>query len=588
LLKSRIRLGALALTAMLTLSACTGGGTAVTEPVAPVNPPVTEGTVTEPAVDPATPMACPADASLNIGLVVQGQNNVEVNNPFNINGTSSLLGYGRLMSEPLAIVNRLDAADITPWLASDVQWNDDFTQLTLTARDGVLWSDGTPFTAEDIAYNFELRRDFELDGAFPLDANRILGDVVVDGNTVTVNYNQPQLTTWPAQLHIPIVQKAYTEGIEDLMTNDMVDIPTTGPYVVSNFTPQTVTMTARDDWWGGPLAVPTINYVSFNDNTGLETALNSGAVQWSQSPMNNPDAFVNADPAHNHWWTPSDLGIEVMFVNTTVPPFDDVNFRRAASMAINREAFRAVVNNGAGALLESPTGLGPAGESFLDPALASERLAADPEGARAILEEAGYTNVGVPGQLMDPAGNPVTFAITAPSDWNDYVDSGMMLAQIWTQELGANATFEGIDVDTWWADRSVGDFIAAQRAAGTTGPLPFFLYRDMIAQPGMGGWAEMGEPGDWNLGRWENADAQAAFTALTSSPSPEDRTAALNTLQRLMVEEVPVIPLAPRPIFSAFSDVCFTGWPSDANPFAAAQILDAGAPLMVVTNLERR
>jgi len=585
--KSRLGLAALAVSATLALGACGGTTTTVTEP-APAQP----GTVTEvPGGTTETPTtsACPADAPLNIGLVVQGQNNVETNNPLNIQSSSALLGYGRLMTEPLAIVNRLDANDITPWLASNVQWNDSMTELQLTARDGVTWSDGTPFTAEDIAYNFELRRDFELDGAFPMDANRIIGDVTTDGNVVTVHYNVPQLTTWPAQLHMPIVQKAYTEQYEgpELMTAAMVDIPTTGPYTVGQFTPQTVTMVARNDWWGGPLAAPTINYVSYNDNTGLETGLASGSVQWSQSPMNNPDAFVNADPAHNVWWTPSDLGIEVMFVNTHVAPWDDVNFRKAASMSINREAFRAVVNNGAGALLTSPTGLGPAGDSFLDPALANETFG-DAAAARAILEEAGYTNVGVPGQLTDPAGNPVEIVITAPSDWNDYVDSGMMLAQTWTQELGANATFEGIDVDTWWGDRSTGDFNAAQRAAGTTGPLPFFLYRDMIAQPGMGGFAEMGAAGDWNLGRWVNPEAGQAFTALTSSPVAAEREAGLRALQRLMVEEVPVIPLAPRPIFSAFSTMCYTGWPSDANPYAAAQILDAGAPLMVVSHLENR
>lgn len=81
----------------------------------------------------------------------------ESNNPWVNDASGMRLGYINAILEPLGIVNLIDPTAATqPWLASEITWSDDFTSVDLVARDGVSWSDGEPFTADDIAFTFNL------------------------------------------------------------------------------------------------------------------------------------------------------------------------------------------------------------------------------------------------------------------------------------------------------------------------------------------------------------------------------------------------------------------------------------------------
>ncbi|WP_431220667.1 hypothetical protein [Leifsonia xyli] len=56
----------------------------------------------------------------------------QINNPFISTGSGMSLAYDRMIYEPLAIVNPVGKNETTPWLASKVQWNDDYTKVTIT------------------------------------------------------------------------------------------------------------------------------------------------------------------------------------------------------------------------------------------------------------------------------------------------------------------------------------------------------------------------------------------------------------------------------------------------------------------------
>ena len=76
--------------------------------------------------------------------------------PYNLGGT---LQQGvALFHEPLVFADMLDGHEY-PWLAESWEYNDDATELTYHLREGVTWSDGEPFTAEDVAYTLNTLRD---------------------------------------------------------------------------------------------------------------------------------------------------------------------------------------------------------------------------------------------------------------------------------------------------------------------------------------------------------------------------------------------------------------------------------------------
>ena len=87
-------------------------------------------------------------------------------NPYNPSVSLTSVGF---IYEPLEFVDALQTNSdgsnkITPWLATDSSWNSDYTVLTFTIRSGVKWSDGQPFSANDVLYTFDaLKGDAAID-----------------------------------------------------------------------------------------------------------------------------------------------------------------------------------------------------------------------------------------------------------------------------------------------------------------------------------------------------------------------------------------------------------------------------------------
>ncbi|NTW41791.1 MAG: ABC transporter substrate-binding protein, partial [Cellulomonadaceae bacterium] len=369
----------------------------------------------------------------------------ETNNPWIGDSSGLKLGYINAILEPLGFVNTVDPSDpIRPWLASEITWSEDYTSVTVVARDGVKWNDGEDFTAEDIAFTFNLLKDNpELDTAA-----LAMTDVTLDGSSVTISFESSMYVKQDKVLHKYIVPKHVWESVDDPATYENLDPVGTGPYVLSSFSSQSVELTARDDYWGGELAVPTLYYVSYNDNTALTTALANGDADWAQAFIPNvQSAYVDKDAEHNVYWAPAGLGIDTMFVNTTTKPFNDVAFRQAMNLVIDRDKHREIAREGGVPALTSVTGLPtPVGDSYIADEFAGQEYKVDVDAAKEVLTDAGYTWDG--DTLVDPDGEKVTFELSVPQGWNDYV-TGISLIADSAKTLGVEATVNTPDSDTW-------------------------------------------------------------------------------------------------------------------------------------------
>jgi len=104
-------------------------------------------------------------------------------NPLNPSYTGLSVGF---IYEPLVYMNPLQQGKATPMLASAYKWSNGNKTLTFTIRSGIKWSDGTPMTANDVAYTFNLTKKnpaLDLTGAWS-----VLTSVTASGNTVTMNF----------------------------------------------------------------------------------------------------------------------------------------------------------------------------------------------------------------------------------------------------------------------------------------------------------------------------------------------------------------------------------------------------------------
>ncbi|HTN59098.1 MAG TPA: ABC transporter substrate-binding protein, partial [Protaetiibacter sp.] len=357
---------------------------------------------------PSTDSGSTSGAALTIAKP-DGAITTESHNPFLGDSSASKYGYAKVIFEPLALVNPTGDLGTTPWLAESVEWNDDYTELTVVPRSGVKWSDGTPFTGEDIVFTF----DMYLNGKLSDTSGLKYEGATVDGDAITLSFADSKYTAQSRVLHTPIVPKHIWENIADPNTDPLTGeglAVGTGPYVLDNWSTESVTLTANEDYWGGELAVPELHYVSYGDNAALTTALVSGDADWAQAFIPQIQNSYLAADENNHFLVSPTAGAGTLFMNLQTKPFNNPALREALAWTIDREAYVEIAREGASEAVWNVTGLGTLLEGEILPEYKDENYAVDVDKAKQILTDAGYT--WKDDALIDPDGEAVSFSIS--------------------------------------------------------------------------------------------------------------------------------------------------------------------------------
>jgi peptide/nickel transport system substrate-binding protein len=508
-----------------------------------------------------------ADAAtvLNVGMPNGPQ--TENHNPFLESSSASILGYRWQIYEPLALANVIRPADKPkPWLAQDYSWSADLKTLTVTAREGAKWSDGQAFTAEDIAYTYDLL------GKTPA-INRFALPIVsstANGNQAVIVFDKPQFVNEARILRdIAIVPKHLWSQIADPATDIIKNPVGTGPYTLKTFTPQTTTLSVRTEGYWQPLPqVKELRFTSYNDNNAQTTALANGESEWSFVFIPNyQTVYIDKDPKNNKIFPAPVIGIHGLYLNTTVAPFNDATLRRAMGMVINRNDI--FVQASAGYFhpeVTSVTGIPtPAGESYIAPEYQGKTHKVDVEGAKALLTGAGYTYDGT--TLKDKTGKAVKIKLTDPAPWSDYITS-LEIVKDNLSQIGIEATLDKATQDAWQKSVEEGTFEATFRWTNG-GATPYDMYQTVMDGKLLKPVGEVSQAG--NFGRFDNPEATAALEAYANALDDASRTTAMNTLQKIFVEQAPMLPVGADNAGGAYNVKNWIGWPSAEDPYAPAQ-----------------
>ena len=452
-----------------------------------------------------------------------------------------------------------------PWLATGAQWSQDYKSVKVTVRDNVTWSDGQKLTADDVAFTYQLLKDNDQVNTYgiPFDT------VTTSGNTVTLTFKSPQfvnqvkILSWQA-----IVPKHLWESVKDPSSFLNKTPVGTGAYTLKSFTPQTTTLTVRPSgYWGQVPKVKELRYTSFTDNNAQSTALGNGSSEWSFVFIPNyKTVYVAKDPTHNHVWAPPVLGIHGLYLNITKKPLDNVALRQAMNLAINRQdIFNQAEAGYFHPLVTNVTGIPSTGESFIAPEYKDKNQAVDIPAAKKLLTDAGFTYSGT--ALKDPSGKPVNITLTDPAPWSDYQTS-LEIVKDNLSQIGVQATVDKANQDSWTKNMETGNFDAAFRWTNG-GATPYDLYQTImdgdLLKP-IGTHSPQG-----NFGRFKSPEATAALKAYANATDDAARTQAMNTVQKIFVEEMPMIPVGADNVGAAYSTKNWDGWPNDADPYAGSQ-----------------
>ncbi|MFD0559622.1 peptide/nickel transport system substrate-binding protein [Stackebrandtia endophytica] len=488
----------------------------------------------------------------------------ENHNPFMPDSAANKLGYRWLIYEPLAQVNMIAPdSDPTPWLATAWTWNEDYTSIELTIRNDITWTDGKPLTPDDVAFTFNLLRDND---ALNTEALPFV-EATAAGDVVTVGFETPQFINQGKVLASMVLPQHVWAAMDDPSTDINLDPVGSGPYVLKSWTTQVVTLEPNTEYWGGKPEIPEIRFTSYNDNNAQTTALANGECQWSYVFI--PDyqkIYIDKDPQNHHLWFPSGLGIHGLWINHARPPFDNLALRRAMNMVIDRVMVHEIGESGLYPLVDNLTGIPrPAGDAFIAPEYRDATHQVDVDGARSILEEADF-DWDADGNLLTPDGDPVTMVLCDPAGWSDYLASLAIIADN-LKVIGIQATVDALEPDVWFDAIAVGDFDGMLHWTAT-GVTPYEIFANCMDQAY---YKELGESASWNFGRFDSPEATEALRDYAATVDDEVRDKAMATLQRIMVEEVPMIPLVAGPIGAQYSTKHWVGWPSEDDPYAMPQ-----------------
>ncbi|MDT0156037.1 ABC transporter substrate-binding protein [Microbacterium sp. ARD32] len=500
----------------------------------------------------------------------------ESHNPFLGDSSASKYGYAKVIFEPLALVNPTGDLGTTPWLAESVEWNDDYTELTVVPRSGVKWSDGEDFTADDIVFTFDQFKNGKLSDTSGLKYE----GATVDGDKVTLKFADSKYTAQARVLHTPIVPKHIWEGIEDPNTDPLTGeglAVGTGPYVLDNWSTESVTLTANENYWGGDLSVPELHYVSYGDNAALTTALVSGEADWAQAFIPQiQDSYLAADE-HNQFLVSPTAGAGTLFMNLQTKPFNDLALRQALAWTIDRSAYVDIAREGASDEVWNVTGLGELLSDEIIPEYKDENYKVDVDKAKQILTDAGYTWKDE--KLVDPDGEAVSFSISVPAGWSDWNTEQALIAEELNEQLGIEVKVDQPDWGGWDAARQEGTFQAIIHWLEDTGNA-YGLYTSTMDPK----WIVDGKA-QYNFGRFDDPAVTEALHTYANASTDDDRQAAVAVMQKAFAENVPAIPLGAHPLLGEFNTRNYVGWPSEDDQYASGDPTQPGI-VQILTKLK--
>jgi peptide/nickel transport system substrate-binding protein len=339
----------------------------------------------------------------------------------------------------------------------------------------------------------------------------------------------------------------------------------TGPFTLGSFNAQVYTLKKNAHYWqAGKPYVDALRYPAYDANAAADVLLSTGSLDWSGVFSSDlQKTYVNRDPVHNHYWFPP-ANVVMLYLNLAKAPFNNLAVRQAISAAIDREALSTQAELGYEPVA-SPTALVlPANQSYLDPQYANTKFgAADAAKAASTLEAAGFTK-GSDGVYADASGHKLQFKMNVVTGWSDWVTAVQIMAQN-LNAAGMKVTVNAISFNDYIAALSNGTFDSAISWTNP-GPTPYYLYQSLLASSNT---APVGQAANSNYERWSDTATDQLLSQYAGSPDAQVQQQAIAGLQKIMVEQMPAIPLMEGATWYEYSTARFVGWPDEHNQYAS-------------------
>lgn len=495
--------------------------------------------------------------------------------------------YAHLTQARLIRVNRV-THEIEPWLAERWETSPDGRTFTLTLRDGVQWSDGTPFSSADVAFTFRAAYDPSSRSVLA-STLRVGGEPIAvetpDARTVRLTYAAPFGPGIGVLDILPILPRHKLEPALEAGTFAQAWTSTTapeelvglGPFRLQRYEPgQRLVFERNPHYWrkaGDGTALPYLDQIVLEivpDQNAQMLRVQSGAVDMPQDAL-RPDDIAAVRPAV------SEGRLEMLEIGVSTDPnafflnlrekhwagdsrrgwITRRELRQAISHAVDREAFAETVFLGAGVPVWGP--ITPGNPEWFSPNL--PRYSFSVETARSLLAGIGLQNRDDDEWLEDAGGGEARFSVITFKG-NQILERESALLRDNLRQVGIAIDVVPLEANALVDRMLKGEFEAIYLSA-LTSHLDPALSQDF--------WLSSGSAHFWNIGQatpatpWE-AEIDELMHEQAAATDPAERRRLFNDVQRIFAENLPAIYFVAPRLYMAVSTRLINPSPSVLRP----------------------
>jgi peptide/nickel transport system substrate-binding protein len=411
----------------------------------------------------------------------------------------------------------LSGKDLTavPVLAESWSPNKDGTVWTFKLRQAVKFHNGKPMTADDVVATFDRLADPAVGsnalsvftGMLSKGGTRKVDDHTVEFHLDVANGNFPYAVSTD-NYNAVIVPADYPSNYEELMVG-------TGPYKLEKYTPKVGASFVRNpDYWGGPANADRIELSFYADYQPQILALQGGQVDIIQQiPVLQGVGLLN-DPNFDIISTPS-TAHEQVHMRVDVDPFKDKRVRRAIALCLDRpKIVKGLMKDRAQIGNDSPFA---AAYPSTDPSVPQREK-----------------NIAEAKQLVEAAGMANGFKAMLTTEKYLEIPDFAVLIQNAVKEIGGTIELSVLDQGAYYGEAVYGKSPWLDSDMGITD----YGHRGV---PNVFLSAPLASDGTWNAAHFKNAEYDALVKGYIGSLDLESQRTAAGKIQRLLLDETPLI-----------------------------------------------
>ncbi|MCF7355178.1 ABC transporter substrate-binding protein [Vibrio sp. CK2-1] len=495
-------------------------------------------------------------------------------------GATNLKTTTDFIYEPLVIFNEMHGNTPVMRLAKDFKMSDDLMSVTFDIREGVKWSDGKAFSANDVVYSYDLLKKYPaLDQS---GINKWVKSVEKKGDYQVIFHLTEANSNVPYEISkVPVVAEHVWKDVKDPTSFTNENPVGTGPFTeIDTFTPQLYIQCANPNYWDADnLDIDCLRVPQIANNDQLLGKIVNSELDWTSSFVPDIDkTYASVSPNHHYWYPPA--GTQAFMVNfaekdpAKKEALTNVDFRRAFSMALDRQTIIDIAFYGAGTPNDFASGIGYTFEAWSDEKVHNEYKKYNTynvEGAKALLKKAGFVDKDGDGFVDTPSGKSFELLIQSPNGWTDF-NNTVQLAVEQLQDAGIKAKARTPEFAVYNQAMLEGNYDVAYTNY-FHGADPYTYWNSAYNSALQSG---EGMP-RFAMHFFKNADLDSLLNSFYKTADKNEQLTIAHKIQKIIAENQVTIPVLSGAAMYQYNTKKFTGWWNEKNPKGRPQIW-AGIP----------